>query len=492
MKKICTFFLILIISMMLTSCSRHKSSTMFTKSHQMINNALSIFKKPVSKKDPEIIAALPTPKNPIITSYLVVIFDNSESMKEPYSGLSKLQHARQVLKGLNNALPDAPFISKFQTFSDRVDKKPHQTIAPMARHDRQTIAESIESNAFGSSKSPLAKSLDTCLNELKGSSGNVAIVIITDGKTFDPSPIEAAKILYHELGPRLGIYPILVGNASHGKRLLKKMARTSVCGYVQRSKSLMKQKRMHQFLHSVLYAPKYRRRDRDRDGVKDPMDDCPTTPKGNVVDSRGCSPDSDGDSISDDRDECPDTPAGVTVASNGCPPADSDNDGVLDIMDSCQGTPAGLVVDASGCTDPDQDHDGVINVKDQCPKTPPDASVDSRGCWVIPELQFSPGKWELDLSHKSSLQEVIEILSRNPNLKIEIQGHTDNTGSEVFNQKISSYRAMSVMKYLMKNGVRPFRMSFKGYGSERPIVPNNSPENRAYNRRIQFMPKYSF
>ena len=76
--------------------------------------------------------------------------------------------------------------------------------------------------------------------------------------------------------------------------------------------------------------------------------------------------DSDGDGVVDPRDRCPGTPRGVPVDADGCP-LDSDGDGVTDDRDRCPGTPPGVVVNAEGC-DPDLDKDGVLNEDDQCPK----------------------------------------------------------------------------------------------------------------------------
>jgi OOP family OmpA-OmpF porin len=486
-----TFVVVCIISLIISGCHARKSGSMFQKSHQMIENALAMFDHPIGSYDPSKVSPLPTPKKSPVTQNLIVIFDSSLSMNQPYVGRSKIQHAKLILKGFNNALPDTHLKTMFYKISSCPcqEKQPLQVVLPMTAYDRSEVHHAIDENRFAPGQSPLAKSLNQCKIDLASVNDNIAVVIITDGNTFDSSPLEAAERLYHKFGARIGIYPIMVGNSPTGKRLLNKMADQSVCGFVQRSDCLLNTDCMHEFIYKIIYAPPYKNRDRDGDGIKDQMDLCPTTPKGNVVDASGCSPDTDGDSISDDRDECPGTPSGTTVESNGCPPKDRDNDGVLDKEDQCLDTPAGAIVDTNGCTKPDQDQDGVLDTRDDCIDTPIGASVNARGCWVISDLQFSPGKWELKPSHKTSLQEVIDIMKHNPDLRIEIQGHTDNTGPEGLNLKLSSYRAMSVMKFLMKNGIRASRLTFMGYGSEKPIVSNDTPANRAINRRVEFNPK---
>ena len=118
--------------------------------------------------------------------------------------------------------------------------------------------------------------------------------------------------------------------------------------------------------------------DTDGDGVYDGLDQCPNTPHGAKVDSVGCPIDSDGDGVADGIDQCPDTPVGAKVDAVGCP-IDSDGDGVPDGIDRCPDTPRGATVDALGCPS-DSDGDGVLDGIDRCPNTPPGTPVDRYGC----------------------------------------------------------------------------------------------------------------
>ena len=129
--------------------------------------------------------------------------------------------------------------------------------------------------------------------------------------------------------------------------------------------------------------------DSDHDGVPDGIDQCPNTPAGVTVDAVGCPVDSDGDGVPDNVDKCPNTPAGVVVykdgAQAGCP-VDSDNDGIPDYLDKCPNTPSGVTVykdgAQAGCP-VDSDHDGVPDYLDRCPNTPANARpVDANGCPV--------------------------------------------------------------------------------------------------------------
>jgi len=122
-------------------------------------------------------------------------------------------------------------------------------------------------------------------------------------------------------------------------------------------------------------------KDGDGDGVADGIDKCANTPKGWKVDPAGCPADSDGDGVADAQDKCPNTPKGAKADATGCPTEDADGDGIWDGTDRCPDTPKGAKVDPVGCP-MDADHDGVWDGLDQCADTPPGAKVDERGCPV--------------------------------------------------------------------------------------------------------------
>jgi outer membrane protein OmpA-like peptidoglycan-associated protein len=235
--------------------------------------------------------------------------------------------------------------------------------------------------------------------------------------------------------------------------------------------------------------------DSDGDGVYDGLDQCPGTTAGARVDAQGCPVDSDGDGVPDGPDECPATPTGATVDARGCP-LDSDGDRVYDGIDRCPNTAAGIEVDAVGCpVARDEDGDGVDDTKDKCPGTAPGTRVDAAGCpilfpeertpVVLRDVTFETGRSVLRPASFAALDQVAASLVANPDIRIEIAGHTDAVGSEESNLRLSQARADAVRAYLAEKGVAPARMTAVGYGEARPVASNSSPEGRAQNRRVE-------
>jgi outer membrane protein OmpA-like peptidoglycan-associated protein len=243
--------------------------------------------------------------------------------------------------------------------------------------------------------------------------------------------------------------------------------------------------------------------DTDGDKVFDGLDKCPNTPTGCTVDATGCPVDSDGDGVCDGVDQCADTPKGATVDAKGCP-SDSDGDSVLDGIDQCADTPKGATVDAAGCPT-DADKDGVFDGLDKCPDTPAGARVDAEGCPIelieretelldtgmirLQNINFETAKADLLPDALPTLDIVGQVLTKWPELRIEIGGHTDSRGSNAYNQKLSQARANSVLTYLTGKftGLKPEQFTVRGYGESKPIAPNTDALGMAKNRRVEFV-----
>jgi outer membrane protein OmpA-like peptidoglycan-associated protein len=226
--------------------------------------------------------------------------------------------------------------------------------------------------------------------------------------------------------------------------------------------------------------------DSDNDGINDEQDKCPKV--AGLAKYGGCPiPDTDNDGINDEVDKCPKV-AGL-AKYNGCPIPDTDGDGVNDEQDKCPNV-AGLAK-FMGC--PDKDNDGVTDAEDHCPTVP--GPVDNFGCPKIESakfstqrIQFNTGTATLTADAKKDIKEGALLLNSNDfkMLKIEIRGHTDNTGKAEANQLLSEKRAKAVLEELAKNGVSRDRMTAMGFGQTQPVADNNTKEGRALNRRVAF------
>ncbi len=104
---------------------------------------------------------------------------------------------------------------------------------------------------------------------------------------------------------------------------------------------------------------------------------------------------------------------------------------------------------------------------------------------VANQSLFESGSDKISQDTYESLNIVASFLKENPEVTVRIEGHTDSTGSKVFNQKLSENRAKSTAKYLIEQGVEKTRISTKGYGPSKPIATNETKEGRAKNRRTE-------
>jgi outer membrane protein OmpA-like peptidoglycan-associated protein len=238
-------------------------------------------------------------------------------------------------------------------------------------------------------------------------------------------------------------------------------------------------------------------KDADKDGVSDDRDQCKNTPPGETVDSKGCS-DDDQDGVTNTADRCPNTPAGETVDQNGCAPAqlDADADGVPDAADQCPNSVAGESVDARGCGR-DSDGDKIADVSDRCPNTPNGQAVDENGCPILFQrgattvtlqgVAFATGKSTLTPASEAVLQDVAKQLAASPEVRVQVAGFTDNTGSRSANIKLSQKRAATVEKFLEANGASPAQVTSKGFGPDNPVASNKTAAGRAKNRRVELI-----
>ena len=243
--------------------------------------------------------------------------------------------------------------------------------------------------------------------------------------------------------------------------------------------------------------------DSDGDKVADGIDQCSETVAGAMVDAKGCPQDTDADGVFDGLDQCADTPKGALVSTQGCP-SDDDGDKVPNGIDRCNNTAKGCAVDATGCTT-DSDGDGVCDGVDRCANTESGVQVSTDGCPMemveretemldtgmirLHDVNFESGKADLSPSSYEVLDIVGQVLSKWPDLRIEVGGHTDSRGPEGMNQILSEARASTVLSYLTHKfpNLKPSQYTVRGYGESKPISPNTTALNLAKNRRVEFV-----
>lgn len=133
----------------------------------------------------------------------------------------------------------------------------------------------------------------------------------------------------------------------------------------------------------------------------------------------------------------------------------------------------------------DADADGVCDDKDECPGTPKGAKVNAKGCWVIEDVLFDFDKYEIKTQAYPVLDACVTVLKNNPDVRIEIQGHTDSRGTAAYNMTLSKNRANAIKQYFAKHGISAARLSTAGFGFSRPVASNDTDEGRAKNRRVE-------
>lgn len=140
----------------------------------------------------------------------------------------------------------------------------------------------------------------------------------------------------------------------------------------------------------------------------------------------------------------------------------------------------------------DSDGDGVVDTLDKCPNTLTGARVDSNGCaekaqtFKLEGVNFLSGSDQLTGESIEKLSDVAAFLNSQPELRVELAGHTDAQGSAILNMQLSQKRADAVKAFLARAGVDPNTLRAVGYGETLPVATNSTPQGRAKNRRVEF------
>lgn len=375
--------------------------------------------------------------------HLVFVLDASSSMLEGYNGVEKFALARSVVANFNQSMPGLKVNTAVRSFGHDPGVSPASTMALFgpADYSRDGVAAALGRVKKAGGPSSMHKALEQVGADLKSAQGNVALVVVSDGKDMGDAPLAVANGLKAQFKERLCIYTVQVGADPAGAALLGKLAAATVCGRALKAGDVATGAQMAGFVKAVLLSEL---KDSDGDGVPDASDRCPGTPRNVPVDDKGCPLDSDGDGVYDNMDRCPDTGTGVKVDQFGCP----------------------------------------------MPTATKSAIVTAEGTWIYKGIHFDNNSAALKASSYPVLGEIVEGMKQQPELKVEIQGHTDISGTHAYNMSLSQRRADAVKAYLVSKGIAAERMITKGYGPDRPIATNKTGEGRADNRRVEFKPTY--
>jgi outer membrane protein OmpA-like peptidoglycan-associated protein len=279
--------------------------------------------------------------------------------------------------------------------------------------------------------------------------------------------------------------------------------------------------------------------DNDKDGILDAQDKCPMDAEDidKFEDEDGCPDlDNDNDGIADTDDKCPDVAETVNSFedTDGCPDEvpilDADKDGIVDAQDKCPNDAEDKdgFEDEDGCPELDNDKDGILDAQDKCPLEAetvngfededgcPDKkpelvkiNVETKKIEILEKVFFNTASSKINPNSYELLKKVATIINENKDIKkIVVEGHTDDLGNATTNKNLSQRRAQSVVEFLVKEKVSKKRLSAKGYGEEKPIVPvvglikklkdkkikkeekeeieTKLDKNRSMNRRVEF------
>ena len=266
-------------------------------------------------------------------------------------------------------------------------------------------------------------------------------------------------------GASVRIGPVFIGSGSILSNMVKKefsnldaYAGLSIPIYQGERKKKQKKGQPTPAPVAEIPAPQPIVLDTDKDGIPDSQDACPDV--AGLAKFQGC-PDTDGDAIIDSKDKCPTEPG--LAKYDGCPIPDTDGDGINDEEDKCPTQPG------------TKSNNGCPEIKEEIKKT-----VER----TAKQLFFVFGKATITPNSYPALNELAAIMQEDQSLLLDIEGHTDNIGSDASNMKLSEQRAEAAKDYLIKKGISAERISATGFGETQPVAPNTTAEGRSKNRRI--------
>lgn len=241
------------------------------------------------------------------TDNFFVINDSSSSMGEDYKGPAfasgetpiKLAVEKEILSRMNQTIPDLKLSAGIRSFGFGPCTGWGSTLLnmPPAAYTKSTFSAGIDSLTCASGGSPMNEAIEAAASDLASTSGQIAVLILSDGHELDGDPVPAVQALKQQYGERLCVYSVWVGNKHEesGKLLLNSLSDIAGCGYRAEAENVATPDGMAELVKSVFLKP----------ATAAPVADCSTK-------------DGDGDGVNDCNDKCPDTPKGARVDETGC------------------------------------------------------------------------------------------------------------------------------------------------------------------------------
>lgn len=375
---------------------------------------------------------------------LFIVFDASSSATEDYVGElgykannepSKLEVQREILHRMNQTIANSASTLKLTDFKTSIrsfgygnckgygDRYSDLHQAP-SNYAKEAFDKAVDTIGCAHGRSHIIETLEATGNDLSTTTGNIAVVIVSDlisnklsdkwndmlGITGLDYPLgdgeEAIKALREKYGDRLCVYNVWTGEESEkfDSEEASYTKNPASCGQPNSATAerIATPEGMKEFMRAVLFSP------------------VPPPPVANM-----------------------------------------------------------------DCSKLDSDADGVNDCDDKCPNTLRGTPVNRMGCWIV-DVKFDNDRSEIKPQYFVLLDKLAADITANfANLTIEVQGHTSNTASAAYNMKLSIRRADAVANYLNKRIHGPHKLIPRGYGLTRPIDTNETAAGRANNRRVQ-------
>jgi OOP family OmpA-OmpF porin len=238
-----------------------------------------------------------------VDSFLVIL-DSSGSMAEGYKGETKFDIARNFANRMNKTIPALKLQGGLRKFGGDIGSHGTQTtlVYGMTGYSKNGFEGGLQSFTVPRGETPMANAIGSGTADLKTAIGQIAVIIIGDGRATDLQATKAAQKMKKQYGERLCIYTVAVGNDPDGVARMKRIADAGGCGFYTNADDVNHSAAMSLFVKRVFLA------EAPRKAAPAPP---PPAPVAGV-------PDSDRDGVPDDRDRCPGTPLGARVDDNGC------------------------------------------------------------------------------------------------------------------------------------------------------------------------------